>query len=177
MDLKSINWQSYQKYFSPNMANDLNVFLEKLPSNVSQTMLVIAGIVWAVAGTAGLYVTIQLQQLTELRIELQEAEALRPIVPQIRDVAVNAQEVSQFIERTKGTYTGLEVKNSGSSIFVGAKNVGQFGQWREAIGHVQNGGSGWRVNIERLCIGRECQSQPLAASLRINKVSVENPAG
>lgn len=170
--LKDFDWRSLKKYTSPQAAEDFNTFLEKLPQNTSQTMLITAGIVWAVAGALGLYTTLQIQSLTELRAELEEAQALQPIVPKIQDVAVNAKEVQAFVEKTKEVYKGLDLKSNGPTVEISASSTSYFGQFREAIGHVQNGGSGWRVNIERLCVGRECQRSPLAASLKINKVSV-----
>lgn len=173
--LKSFDWRSLKKYTSSQSADDLNAFLEKLPQNVGQTMLVITGVAWAAAGALGLYTTVQLQNLTELRAELEEAEALKPAVPVIQDVAVDTQAIKAFVDKMVETYNGIDIKASGSSIIITAKSTAQFGRFREAVGHVQNGGSGWRVNIDRLCVGRECGKEPLAASLKINKVSVQRP--
>ncbi len=173
--IKTFDWRSLQKYTSPQAAGDLNAFLEKLPQNAGHTMLIIAGIVWAVAGASGLYVTIQMKELSKIRAELQKAEAVKPIVPIIKDVQVPAKEVAEFIDKMGKIYAGLSIKANGSTILVTADNTSAFGQFREAIGHIQNGGSEWKVGIERLCVGRECDKQPLAASLKISKVSVEKP--
>lgn len=173
--IKSFNWRSLKKYLSPQATEDLNTFLEKLPINAGQTMLMIAGVAWAFAGGVGLYVTVQLQQLTELSAKLQEAEALKPIVPQIINEAINPAEVKKFTENIKEIYKDLTISDNGSTIVITANSTAHFGQWREAIGHVQNGGSGWRVNVERLCVGRECEREPLAAALAINKVDVTTP--
>ena len=172
---KSFDWRSLQKFTSSQASADLNKFLEKLPQTAGQTLLIIAGIAWAAAGGMGLYTTVQLQKLTELRAAMQEAESLKPIVPVIKDVPVDKKEVADFVQKTSATYAGIDIKASGSSITISAKSTGQFAQFREAIGHVQNGGSGWRVNIDRLCVGRECDKQPLGAALKINKVSVDKP--
>lgn len=174
--LQSFDWRSLQKFTSTQAANDLNAFLEKMPQNAGKQMLIIAGVAWASAGALGLYTTVQLQKLTELRAQLAEAESLKPIVPIVSDVPVNPEEVSKFVEKTKETYGGVDVKASGSAIVITAESLGQFGEFREAIGHVQNGGSGWRVNVDRLCVGRECDKDPLAAALKINKVSVDKPS-
>lgn len=173
--LKSFDWRSLKKYTSPKAADDLNVFLDKIPQNTNQTMLVILGIVWGLAGATGLYTTVQLQKLTELRAELADAKALQPIVPKIVDKSVDSKQVATFIEGVKETYSGLDIKASGGSVTITARTTGFYGQFREAIGHIQNGGSGWRVNVERLCVGRECDRAPLAAALKINKVSVDRP--
>ncbi|GJL86039.1 MAG: hypothetical protein DHS20C02_18140 [Micavibrio sp.] len=173
--LQSFDWRGLQKYTSPKAAEDLNVFLERLPHNVSHSLLIAAGIAWGVAGVLGLFTTVKIQALTELRAELEEAQSLQPIVPKIKDVAVNPKEVRAFEEKIKDTYKGLDIRSNGASIAITATSTAQFGQFREAIGHVQNGGSGWRVNIDRLCVGRECGQHALAASLKINKVSVDKP--
>lgn len=173
--LKSFDWRSLKKYADPKVSEDLNAFLEKLPQHAGQSMLVIAGIAWASAGALGLYATIQMQKMTEFRAKLQEAEALKPIVPVIKDVPVKAEDIAVFVDKVKDIYTGLSIKSNGASILVTAENTSSFGQFREAIGHIQNGGSGWRVTIDRLCVGRECERVPLAAALKINKVSVDKP--
>ena len=80
-----------------------------------------------------------------------------------------------YVEKTNDVYKGLTIKAQGPSVIITAKSTGYFGQFREAIGHIQNGGSGWRVNIDRLCVGRECDRSSLAAALKINKVSVKTP--
>jgi hypothetical protein len=42
---------------------------------------------------------------------------------------------------------------------------------------MQNGGSGWRVSLDKMCVGRECgDKDKLGVSLKVNKVSVENPS-
>lgn len=170
--IKSIDWRAFKKLASPNVSADLNAFLEKMPQNAGTTMLTIAGVCWGVALAAGLYTTVQLQHLTELRTSLQEAKALKPKVPQIKDVAVGENDVKIFVEKIKDTYTGLTIKNTGASIEISAASTAAFGQFREAMGHVQNGGSGWRVSVQSLCVGRECGKMPLSATLNINKVSV-----
>jgi hypothetical protein len=100
---------------------------------------------------------------------------LKPYVPVIKDVAVSGDEVKEFVGKMSEIYKALSIKLSGPAIVITADNTASFGQFREAIGHVQNGGSGWRVNIDHLCVGRECDKLPLAVSLKINKVSVDKP--
>jgi hypothetical protein len=169
----SFDWRSLQKLTNPQAADDLNVFLEKLPQTAGQTMLIIAGVAWATAGAVGLFTAVQLQKMAEIRIELEEAQALQPIVPQIVDKAVSPAKVKEFVESTTKIYPGLELKASGPTIVMNARTLASFGQFREAIAHVQNGGSGWRVSIDRLCVGRECERYPLGAALKINTVSVK----
>ncbi len=173
---QSFDWRSLQKYFSPQATDDLNRFLEKLPQNAGQTMLIIAGVVWSIAGVFGLYSTVQMQKLTEMRSELQSAQAVKPQVPTIRDVPVDPKEVKEFADKINRIYSGLDITAEGPSISVAGKTTSVFGQFREALGHIQNGGTGWRVSIDSLCVGRECPRVPLSAVLKINKVSVDKPS-
>lgn len=174
MDLKSFDWRSLQKYLQPQATNDLNAFLEKLPQTAGNQVLIAGGIAWAVAGALGLYTFVQTTQMVELRAKLKDMKALQPIVPKITDVPVSPKEVEVFAKELAEIYRGLTIKSTGSSIQITANDTSRFAEFREAIGHVQNGGSGWRVTVEKLCVGRECDREKLAALLKINKVSVNN---
>jgi hypothetical protein len=174
--LKTFDASFFKKITSPKSSQDLNKFLEKLPKNTSQTLLIVAGIAWAAAGALGLYTTVQLQSFTEMRAELQEMEAVKPSVPTVENRSVSRQDVEKFVENSKETYKNLRMEARGSNIQINADNTIYFGQFREAIGHIQNGGDGWRVTIEKLCVGRECGKKPLEALLKINKIEVKEPA-
>jgi len=171
--IKDFDYRSLKKYTSPQAGNDLNAFLEKLPQHSGQTMLIIAGVAWASAGAVGLFTAVQLQKMAEIRIELEEADALKPIVPQIVDKAVSPNQVEEFADHAKDIYAGLDFGASGARITMTSKSLAAFGQFREAIAHVQNGGQGWRVSVDKLCVGRECERYPLSATLTINTVSVK----
>lgn len=169
---KDLN-QSLSKFMSPKAIDDLNAFLEKMPQNTNKSLLVMTAIIWGTAAALGLYTTVKMQEFAELSIERGEAKALVPVVPKIQDKPVSAREVKTFVDELQEIYKGLEIKGNSSNISIRAKSTAQFGQFREAIGHVQNGGLGWRVDVEKLCVGRECKQYPLSASLKINSVSVE----
>ncbi len=176
VDLKSFDLAALKKLTDPKLAGDLNAFLEKVPEKAGHAVLIAAGIAWACAAASGLFTTIQVQKLTELRKTVSEAQALVPVVPKISDVPIDAEEVKAFVEKTAKTYDGLTIEANGSNVIITSSSTSNYGEFREAVGHVQNGGSGWRVTLQKLCVGRECdQSYQLAASLAINKVSVENP--
>jgi hypothetical protein len=171
--LKNFDWRSLQKYASPKAADDLNAFLEKLPQNTNKSILVVAGVIWACAGLLGLFTTIKIQEFSRLSAESSEAKAVLPRVPILKDTSVDAAAVKTFVDELQKTYKGLEIAGNSSDIVIRAKSTAQFGEFREAVGHVQNGGSGWRVNVDKLCVGKECKQYPLSASLKINKVRVE----
>lgn len=171
--LKSFNLGMVQKYTSPKAMDDLNVFLEKLPQNSSKTILLTAAAIWGVAGALGLFTTVKIQETAKLRVSLLEAEALLPKVPALKDNPVDTAAVKTFVDELKEIYKGLEITANAANITITAKSTAQFGEFREAIGHVQNGGAGWRVNLDRLCVGTECEGYALAASLKINRVTVD----
>ncbi len=164
-----------QRLLGPQAAGDLNIFLEKLPQRAGQTALIAAGVAWMAGAGLGLYTSVQVRSLTELSAKLKEVKALKPVVPKIKDVPVPQDEVKKFADDMARTYTGLSVKQQGANIQITAKSTALFGVFREAVGHVQNGGQGWRVSVERMCVGRECDQNQLGVLLRINKVSVDKP--
>ena len=171
--MKSFDWKSLNKYFTSKASDDLNRFLEKLPQNAGQTVLIAAAIAWGMAAAAGLFTAIQTQKMIELRAQLKETEALKPSVPTIKNVGIAKKDVENFVLKAKESYKGLDIKANGSSIIITGRTTRNFTEFRESIGHVQNGGNGWRVSLEKLCVGRECDKQShLAASLKVNKVSV-----
>lgn len=177
MNLKSFDLKKLKKYFSAQSSDDLNRFLEKIPQNAGKTVLMAAAIAWGMAAAAGLYTAVQTQRMTELRGTLKDTEALQPVVPTIKNIPIAQNEIDKFIENAKESYRGLDIKANGSTIVITANSTSNFTEFREAIGHVQNGGAGWRVSLEKLCVGRECDQRfKLAVSLRVNKVSVENPS-
>jgi len=177
MNYNKLNKATFKKYFGAHTANDLNHFLENLPQNAGRTVLIAAAIAWGVAAASGLYATIQAQKLTTIRAEFKETEAIKPIVPKISNVAIPNQEIQKFVDQAQKTYRGINLKANNANIIITASSTSNFAEFREAIGHVQNGGNGWRVTLEKLCVGRECDKRnKLMATLRVNKVSVENPA-
>lgn len=177
LDLKNFDWRALKKLTDPKSTGDLNAFMDKLPYNAGQTVLIAAGIAWAMAGALGLYTSIQVRQLTELRGELVKAEAITPIVPKIKDVPIDSKEVKAFIDKVSKNYKGLTLQVNGSAITISSGQTSDFAKFREAIGHMQNGGDGWRVSLDKLCVGRECgQQYKLGVTLKVNKVSVENPS-
>lgn len=175
MDFKNFDWRSLQKYLSPKASGDLNAFLERLPETAGQTILIAAAIAWSSAAAIGLYTSVQTKDLITLRAELKNTQTLKPMVPVIKDVPVNPAQLKTFAESMVQTYRGLSIKPQASGIYISSNTTGNFGEFREAIGHVQNGGNGWRVTVEKLCVGRECDREKLAALLKVNTVSVDKP--
>ena len=173
MDFKSFDWRLLKRYVSPQATQDLNHFLENLPQHTGNSILVAAAVIWACAGGLGLYTFVQSRALAELRTELVNTESVVPKVPKVTNVAESPSQVKDFVESIKGFYKDLEIKANGSSVMISGNDTRFFPEFREAIGHVQNGGPAWRINIETICVGRECKGKPLAIELKVNTVSIE----
>jgi hypothetical protein len=173
LDVKSLDFGWIKKLTSPKASSDLNAFLEKLPQTAGQTILIAAGIAWASGAAIGLYTTVETKKLIELRTELKDTQTLKPVVPRIRDVPVSANQIKEFAGKMSSLYRGLDIKPQGPAVYITSKSTNNFGEFREAVGHLQNGGSGWRVSLDRLCVGRECDRDKLAALLKVNTVSVD----
>ena len=154
-----------KKLMDPKAAGDLNAFLEKLPYNAGQNVLIAGGIAWAMAAAMGLYAFMETKALTELRAKLGETKALQPSVPTVSDVPIDKKDVEAFANELQKIYRGIDIKSNGSTILITSGSTARFTEFREAIGHVQNGGSGWRVSVDKLCVGRECDRIQLAAGL------------
>lgn len=175
IDFKTINLKSMNRFFSPRAFNDLNAIIERLPSNVGQTALLAIGIAWATAAALGLYTTIKAQDLNNLRAQLQDAQALKPIVPIINEVAVETKEVEAFVKHMAEIYKNLEIRNTANAVFINADRTGYYALFREAVAQVQNGGAGWKVSLDTLCVGRECKQKQLSIALKINKINIDKP--
>ncbi|MAZ76194.1 MAG: hypothetical protein CMH31_02715 [Micavibrio sp.] len=178
MDFKSFDFKSLKKLANPKAADDLNIFLEKLPQNAGKTVLIAAGVAWGAAAAIGLYTAVQMQGMIELRAQLKETKALKPAVPSIQEKPISKADVESFVKEASDIYRGIDIKANGSSVVITARSTANFTEFREALGHVQNGGQGWRVSLEKLCVGRECdKTYKLGATLKVNKVTVSEPKG
>jgi hypothetical protein len=173
VNLVNFDWRVIKRLTSPQAVHDFNDFLENLPQHTGNTVLIAAAIIWSVAGALGLYTYVQSKSLAEWRVQLSEMQAVKPNVPKVTNVPEDAVKVKEFVDKASLAYPDLTINANGSSINITAKDTRYFSIFREAIGHVQNGGRGWRVNIEQICVGRECAQNPLAIELKVNIVSIE----
>jgi hypothetical protein len=171
----SFDFRSLNRFFTSQASDDLNRFLEKMPQNAGNAVLIAAGIAWASAAAFGLFAMMQTKQLTELKAELQTTEALKPIVPTLKMVDISKDELTALVTSLKAVYTGMLVTSTGSTLTIQSRDTAQFPQFRELLGQVANGGVGWKVSIDSFCVGRECAQNSLEAKLKIQKMQIEKP--
>lgn len=175
MAIKSFDIKSLQKLMNPQAADDFSRFLDVVPQHAGQGALIAGGIAWAVAAAIGLFTVMQVKDLTELRAKLQEAEAVKPIVPTLTMTAVPTDELKRMADDLKKIYPDLTFNSSGSKMTIQSKKTSDYIVFREAIGHIVNGGTGWKVSVESLCIGRECKQNAIDASVKIEKIKIDKP--
>lgn len=178
----SFDYRKLQKYLNPQAAAELNTFLEEMPLRAGYALIAAASIAWLIAGCAIVFATVKAGELAEVRKEFQEAEALQPIVPIIREEPISAGDVANFVLKMndEDIYKNLKIEAKGSTITIMASDGVYFGAFREAIGHLFNGGRGWRLDIQNLCVGSECRSEKgrqfLTGSFTVHRLRVDNPS-
>lgn len=172
----AFDFRSLQKYLSPQATDDFNKFLEKIPQHAGHGVLIAAGIAWGMAAAFGLVTMMQAKQITELRAQLQGEEALKPVVPVVMMTAVSPDELKRLVEGLKTIYPTLTINQSGGKITVQSKDTASYAEFREALGHVVNGGTNWKIGVEGFCVGRECQQNSLDAALKVEKLVIDKPS-
>lgn len=176
MDLKSFDFRSLNKFLSAQASDDLNKFLEQLPTNAGKSVLIAAGIAWGAVAALSLNMFVQTKQLTEMRGEIEKAEAVQPVVPVIKSQPVDPAAVKAWAEEATKLYSSLTINANNNTVSVMAKDTAAYAEFREALGHALNGGQGWKVNLEGFCLGRECVQNSLEAVLKIEKLSIDKPS-
>lgn len=176
MSSGSFDWKSLQKYLNPQAADDFSRFMDTIPVHAGKGALIAAGVIWGAAAALGLFTMMQAKDLTLVRAELQTTEALKPIVPVLSMVSAPKDDVKRVADQFKQIYTTLTVNGSSDKFTIQSKKTSDFIQFREALGHIVNGGPGWKVSIEALCIGRECKGTALNAALKIQKLKIDKPS-
>lgn len=163
-----------QRYISPNAYKDLDVFLEKLPQRAGHGIIIAGAIAWLLAGCAVLYASTQASKVMTLRADILKSEALKPAVPMLVSLPVSGQQLQDFAKNLEQLYPQIQISTQGDFIEVKGGKTDVYGAFREAVGHMFNGGKGWRVSVDSLCVGRECQGNiGLAGRFKINRLTVE----
>ena len=172
-DPKAIN-AAINKYLSPQGTNDFNKFLEQMPMRAGYGVLAAGGIVWLIAGLAVVYATTVAKDVAEIRAEMAKSEALKPVVAQLVSNPVSDTEIESFVTKVNPLYSDIIIKSAGAgTLSVSAESGRYFGAFREAINHAYNGGRGWRLSLESLCVGRECTKAFLDGTFKVNTLTVQ----
>lgn len=172
---KGFNFAKLMKYANPNSMKDLDVFLDNLPTRAGMNGIIVASIIWGIAGAALLMTYTKSVNLRELRKELTETQAVTPSVPSISYNPIAAGLIKPQIDRMKTVYKTLTIEMVGADVKIAAASTRDFAAWRAAIGDIAYGGNGWRVQMKQLCAGRDCKGVPLQALLSVQQLDIKIP--
>jgi len=165
-----------KRYTSPHAYKDLDVFIEQLPMRAGNGIVVCGIAAWVIAGLCIVYVVMQANHVMGLRADILKAEALKPTVPVISQVPIDPAEIDTFTKAMTEFYPQLNFVNANGRIEIRAPKTDFYGAFREAVGHMFNGGTGWRVNVEEMCVGRECKNgTALYGAFTIDRLRVDKP--
>lgn len=173
-----IDQTAFKRYLSPHAYKDLDSFVEQMPMRAGKGILVAGVVAWVAAGLSIMYATMQANHIMTLRADILKAEALKPTVPVITKVPVGDDEVEAFTTKLGELYPQITVNGRGNSIEMRAGDTDKYGAFREAVGHAFNGGKGWRLDVDELCVGRECKNNlGLYGVFSVNRLRVDKPGG
>lgn len=165
-----------KRYASPHAYKDLDVFIEQLPMRAGHGVIIAGVVAWVLAGLAIMYVVMQANHVMSLRADILKAESLKPTVPVISKVAVEGSETQAFTTMLAEFYPQLSISGNGNRIEIRSSKTEMYGAFREAVGHIFNGGKEWRPSVEELCVGRECKNNAaLHGVFTINRLRVDKP--
>lgn len=172
---KGFNFRKLAKYANPESLKDLDVFLDNLPVRAGMNGIIVASIIWAIAGASLLVSYSKSVNLKELHKELTESQASLPKVPVISYSPISEALIRPHIARMKDVYKNLTIEITGTDVKIAAASTRDFAAWRAAIGDVSYGGNGWRVQLKEMCAGRDCQGVPLQAILSVQQLDIKIP--
>lgn len=173
MKKPAIDMAALQRLANPQAIKDFDRFLDAMPLNVGYNALIAAGIAWVLAGIGVLFASMEASKVTALRADLMEIESLRPPIPELEYVAIGKSNLSELAKKMEKLYPGITILVDGEgSVTVSGSAVSYYPQFRAAIGHFQSGGKSWHVNVEQLCVGRECKGPSLQAELSVEAAHI-----
>jgi hypothetical protein len=164
---------SMKRLFSTRAMKDAEELVMEMPERAGQSILIAGGIAWLIAAAGFVYVTMDAQKLAELRSEVFKTESLRPVVPTIVRQPVDKAQIDGFLAQNNDRYNNVLMEYKNNRLAVRTSSSSAFWAWREAIGHVFNGGEGWRINVHSLCVGRECKGDFLNGQFEVNTLTVQ----
>lgn len=162
-----------KRYLSPYTYRDINTFAQQLPEKAGQTSLLAGGLLWTIAAFALIFATVEAEKTAKIRAEILNQNAMTPQVPDIVKTAVQPILLETYAAKMEKQYPDLSITSDQSVVHISADDTKHFGKWREATSHLYNGGDGWRLSIEHLCVGRECDDQELSVKFSVNTLKIQ----
>ncbi|MBI3440960.1 MAG: hypothetical protein HY052_04030 [Proteobacteria bacterium] len=175
MDSKKIDWVVLKRYASSQAIRDLDRFLDAVPMTVGYNALIAASFAWLLAGSALFFTSIETGKVTKMHADLMQIQALRPPIPVLKSVPVNASALKALATKIAALYKGVLLTESEGGVVITAQDTDYFPQFISAISYLQRGGKNWKVQIETLCVGSACTGAKLAAKLKVESVRISEP--
>ncbi len=173
-----IDMATIKRLTSPHAYKNLDVFVEQLPLRAGYAAVAAGAICLVLACLSITYAVLQANNIMTLRADILKAEALKPTVPVITKAPVEDAQVQAFIKKMKDFYPQMDITGSGARIELRSSEISKYGAFREAVGHMFNGGKGWRVAVENMCVGRECKNATTVHGVfTVHMLRVDKPTG
>ncbi len=175
MDMNKVN-STIKRYTSAQSMKDLDVFLDDLPLNVGYNALIAAGIACLMGAGSVWFAAQETEKVSKLHADLMNVQALQPPVPILKYTPVSKDVIKDMSDKIKKTYKGLNIEGgSDGSVTITAQDTDFFPQFLAAISYLQRGGKSWKVMINSLCVGRDCNGSKLSANLQVQMVRFGEP--
>lgn len=153
-------------------------FVDAMPQRLSQSLLIIAGVVWALVGVAIVFANIKTEDIANLRSEVLKTEAVRPNVPNISETPVSTAEIRTKIATTQDVYENINFTISDGRIEISTNDNKQYGPFIQTIYSIMSLGSGYKITLNSYCEGANCQESGnrafLSATFNVNKLEVQS---
>lgn len=173
MPSSSFDFRSLNRFFTSQASDDLNRFLEKMPQNAGNAVLIAAGIMGI---GCGLRSVCDDADQTTYRTQSRTADHRGSSADRSdsHDGRYFEEEFDALVTSLKAVYTGMTVTATGSMLTIQSRDTAQFPQFRELLGQVANGGLGW-MGIDSFCVGRECAQNSSKRNSKFRRCPVEKP--
>lgn len=169
----NMDYKQYQRYFSSQAVKDFDHFLDNLPQNAGKMTLIAAGVIWLVAAISVLFAVTEVNKLSTITAEKISVEALTPKLPKLVERPVDSKVLTAYITDIKDGYPKLTITAQKSGeVNVGAPTTASYTEWRRFLDQLQYGADNWRVDIKKLCIGRECSGSKIQSTLVVSEVRI-----
>jgi hypothetical protein len=162
------------RYFSGSV-------LSKAFGSLDKSMGLIIGISWFVALAVTGIAIISVRDATSLKIKVETARALDPIIPKIDRISLLKEQYEPLVKRIKKQFpTILFEITSTPSLLIKSNQGDDFVTWLNAVSYADSLVPSIRWTLTRFCVGVECAGDfMMTADIKaesINIVKVDPPA-
>ncbi len=171
-----LEFERIKRLLGPQAIKDLDVFLDNLPIRAGFVPLAGSAFIWAIAALAILFTYMKSTEVYELQQELSQAEALRPIVPDLRFVKLNEAAVTPIANRISSAYGNVSIRvQRNGEVEIFARTTADFVEWRAAVDAFAYTEKNLRLRVVEMCAGRECSGAQLQLKMALERIDIQLP--